>query len=94
MQRKRIPVKPNIRTEVRALPIRLGRQPNGNTGDDIATRDGAVLSQPVGHTGRQMAWPLAVEIVREADNLQSSPLTLATATITVAMPPTLGSGIR
>jgi hypothetical protein len=58
MQRKRIPVKPNIRTEVRALPIRLGRQPNGNTGDDIATRDGTVLSQPVGHTGRQMAWPL------------------------------------
>src|SRR5260221_7559678 len=35
---------------------------------------------------------LAVEIAREADNLRSSPLTLAPAAITPAMPPILGSG--
>lgn len=92
MQRKRIPVKPGIRTRGPrpAAPLRSAAQRKHRRRYCDTRRNGA---DPAGwHTGWRMAWPLAVEIVREADNLQSSPLTLATAAITAAMPPLLGSG--
>ncbi len=92
MQRKRIPAKPNIRTSGPrpAAPLRSAAQRKHRRRYCDTRRNGA---DPAGwHTGWRMAWALAVEIVREADNLQSSPLTLATAAITAALPPLLGSG--